>query len=97
MTEDVPAGREQEYEDLRSLLMSHAALNDGRTREVADWIARSALKPVHLWQGMGVTGRADVRAIMKQYFPTLEAANDRDMRWKKFLYRRVCGWSGFSA
>jgi nitrogen fixation protein NifQ len=97
MSDEIPAGREQEYEDLRSLLMNHAAVNDERTHEVAQWIARSALKPVHLWQGMGVEGRAEVRAVMREFFPTLEAENNRDMRWKKFLYRRLCGWSGFSA
>ena len=34
---------------------------------------------------------------MRESFPALEAANDKDMRWKKFLYKRMCGWSGFSA
>ena len=46
---------------------------------------------------MGVSDRTEVRKIMRASFPALEAANDRDMRWKKFLYRRMCGWAGFQA
>lgn len=34
--------------------------------------------------------------MMRESFPTLYEANTKDMRWKKFLYKRLCGWSGFS-
>ena len=93
----VPENSEAEYDQLVGLLMDHAAADDELTRTRADWIARSALEPGHLWRAMGVADRSKVRAIMRESFPELEAANDRDMRWKKFLYRRLCGWSGFQA
>jgi len=95
--EPVPESRRDEYEQLLGFLMENAVLDDGRVRSRAEWIARSALEPGHLWRAMGVRGRGDVRAIMREYFPALEAGNDRDMRWKKYLYRRLCGWSGFKA
>ncbi len=93
----IPASRRDEYDLLVGLLMQHAAAADDETRETAAWIASAALEPGHLWRSMGVESRDEVRRIMRAYFPELEAENDRDMRWKKFLYRRMCGWSGFSA
>lgn len=77
--------------------MSHAAEKDAISRARAEWIARSALEPGHLWRSMGVASRDELRQIMFDTFPSLAAANDRDMRWKRFLYKRLCGWSGFSA
>ena len=96
-TRDIPAERRDEYTHLVELLMEHAAVRDERTLATAEWIASSALEPGHLWRAMGVESRDQVRQIMRANFPVLEAENSRDMRWKKFLYRRMCGWSGFSA
>lgn len=92
----VPPDRAEEFGQLVRLLMDHAAVTDGSTRLRAEWIARSALEPGHLWYAMGVADRSEIRRIMHESFPELEAQNDRDMRWKKFLYRRLCGWGGFS-
>ena len=94
---EIPAERQPEYEQLMALLLENAVRQDQKTRDVADWIARSALEPGHLWRSMGVSSRSEVREIMRIHFPALEQANDKDMRWKKFLYKRMCGWSGFSA
>jgi len=93
----IPDDRLEEYRQLLSLLMENAAAGDERACERAEWIAQSALEPGHLWRAMGVSSREEVRRIMRESFPTLEAANDKDMRWKKFLYKRMCGWSGFAA
>ena len=32
---------------------------------------------------------------MQRHFPRLKARNSGDMKWKKFLYRLVCGSEGF--
>ena len=93
----IPDDRLDEYRQLVDLLMDSAAVRDEATVMVAEWIARSALEPGHLWRAMGVQSRDEVRQLMRRHFPSLEAANDKDMRWKKFLYKRMCGWSGFSA
>ncbi len=94
---DIPGNRVDEYRSLVELLMEHAAIRDNQTQRTAEWIASSALEPGHLWRSMGVESRDEVRRIMRTHFPALEAENDKDMRWKKFLYKRMCGWSGFSA
>jgi nitrogen fixation protein NifQ len=33
---------------------------------------------------------------MAAAFPRLHAANDRDMKWKRFFYRSLCEAEGFS-
>ncbi len=77
--------------------MANSAVADDDTIAMAEWIARSALEPGHLWRAMGLRSRDEVKRIFRDYFPRLYAANDKDMRWKKFLYKRMCGWSGFNA
>ncbi|WP_234819021.1 nitrogen fixation protein NifQ [Cupriavidus metallidurans] len=44
----------------------------------------------HLWQDMGLSGRDDVSALLRQVFWPVFAANTTDMKWKKFFYHRVC-------
>ena len=94
---NIPADRLDEYQQLLELLMDNCATADDATLEHARWIARSALEPGHLWRSMGLESRDELRRMIRESFPALYAANDKDMRWKKFLYRRMCGWAGFSA
>jgi nitrogen fixation protein NifQ len=94
---NIPADRLDEYQQLLELLMDNCATADDATLVHAGWIARSALEPGHLWRSMGLESRDELRRMFYEFFPGLYAANDKDMRWKKFLYRRMCGWSGFSA
>jgi len=96
-TQGIPEDRADEFRQLVDLLMEHASPDDAAAPSVAEWVARSALAPGHLWRAMGLESREEVRALMREHFPALEAANDRDMRWKMFLYKRICGWSGFNA
>ncbi len=39
--------------------------------------------------------RSELRVLLQTHFPELAAGNTRDMRWKKYLYKRLCGWPGF--
>jgi nitrogen fixation protein NifQ len=93
----IPAARLEEYRQLLELLLGHADTTDDATTDHARWIARAALEPGHLWRAMGLGSRDELKRIFLKYFPGLYEANDKDMRWKKFLYKRMCGWSGFSA
>ena len=76
-------------------MLENAAPNDPEAPAVAERIATAALEPGHLWRAMGLTDRADLRELFETHFPALAAGNDRDMRWKKYLYKRLCGWPGF--
>ena len=92
---DIPDQRRPEYEALVELLMAHAAPGDTDARRVAEWVSHSALGDDHLYRDMGFADRAEVRALLEAHFPDLAAGNTKDMRWKKYFYKRLCGWPGF--
>lgn len=84
-----------EWNDLCQLLTDHRA---GRDEEVEFWLARIVATACaganHLWEDLGLASRDELSALMRLAFPSLAAANDRDMKWKKFLYRQYCAREG---
>lgn len=82
--------RKMEVDDLRDLFLSHRSKNVEEEEWFANMIAVSSLGEDHLWQDLGVTGRADVSYILKTYFTDLFLKNDKDMKWKKFFYKQLC-------
>ena len=54
---------------------------------------RSSL-PGHLWVAMGLTARAQLSDAIRRHLPSLAAANDKNMRWKRYLYKQVCDLNG---
>jgi nitrogen fixation protein NifQ len=63
---------------------------------LAPMIARRAQRPDHLWQDLGLRARPELTAMMQRHFRILAARNNRDMKWKKYLYRVICGESGYA-
>lgn len=59
-------------------------------------IARRCQSPHHLWQDLGLRSRTELRELMTRRFAPLARKNSQDMKWKKFLYRMVCGSEGFT-
>ena len=92
---EIPSDRRKEYDALVGLLMEHASPCDESARTVAEWMARASLRPGHLWRAMELGDRAELRALFVTHFPALAAGNTKDMRWKKYLYKKLCGWPGF--
>jgi len=92
---DIPENRRVEYEGLVGLMLESADPCDAEAPRVADAVARGALEAGHLWRNMRLRDRAEVRALLEAHFPELAAGNTKDMRWKKYLYKRLCGWPGF--
>lgn len=92
--EDGTAPLAPEEPDLRDLLL------EGRTGFSLDqeWlahiIARRSLGLNHLWQDLGLPGRADLGRLLRTHFAPLAARNHRDMKWKKFFYRELCQREG---
>jgi nitrogen fixation protein NifQ len=86
-----------EEPDLRRLMLANATDPDS---ELAAWlaamVARRSLAANHLWQDLGLTGRADLSGMLSRHFAPLARRNDRDMKWKKFLYRQLCEEEGVS-
>lgn len=83
-----------ERDDLRALLLDHVAGRDASERWMAEIVVVACMGGDHLWQDLGVWNRADLSRLMNDNFPALAAMNDRDMKWKKFLYRQICEREG---
>ncbi|HMN82053.1 MAG TPA: nitrogen fixation protein NifQ [Burkholderiaceae bacterium] len=87
------AARAEEVVDLTTLLMEFADPQAGppaMARAIARGIAVASLGDNHLWQDMQLRSRAELSALIRQWFPRLAARNDRDMKWKKFFYKQLC-------
>lgn len=83
--------RYDEVEDLVALLTETAA--DPAAEETL-WLAhalgQASLGDDHLWQDLHLPSRRELSSLMNRWFPLLAARNDRDMKWKKFLYKQLC-------
>lgn len=53
-------------------------------------IVATGMASDHLWQDLGLWSRQDLSELMARNFPTLAAKANRDMKWKKFLYKQLC-------
>jgi len=87
-------GRMLEKTDLVNLLKLYSRPD---TQEI-DWviavIVAGCLGSDHLWQDLGLWSRSQLSAMLQYNFPDLAAKNDKDMKWKKFLYKQLCEAEG---
>lgn len=84
-----------EADDLLALLLSHAQeplLPE--TRWIAAILVAACLGNDHLWQDLGLWSRADLGLLLAYNFPSLAMLNTGDMKWKKFLYKKLCEAEG---
>ena len=90
-TRDEP--RYDEIEDLVGLLTTGVCPTHAGREEVI-WVAhalsQASLGDNHLWQDLHLPSRRELSALMSGWFPAIAARNDRDMKWKKFLYKQLC-------
>jgi nitrogen fixation protein NifQ len=63
---------------------------------LAPMIARRAQRPDHLWQDLGLRARSELSELMARHFHVLASRNTRNMKWKKYLYRVICGEAGYA-
>jgi nitrogen fixation protein NifQ len=85
-----------EEKSVIDILLIYASGSLDFVRPLAILIARRCLEPHHLWQDLGLRDRSELSQLMQRHFPRLKARNSGDMKWKKFLYRMVCGSEGFT-
>jgi nitrogen fixation protein NifQ len=83
------ATRQDEVDEVYSLLLQHATAPE-QAQALALTVAVACLGDNHLWQDMQLASRAELRALLCEYFPGLVARNHQDMKWKKFLYKQLC-------
>lgn len=86
--------RRQEWHDLHTLLLENRAGADESEVWMGAIVASACMGGDHLWQDLGLWSRVELSRLMKENFPALVAANDRDMKWKKFLYKQLCNQAG---
>lgn len=87
--------RELEEDLLRDLLLDNLSGDATVSRWMATLVARRSMRPDHLWQDLGLRCRDELGDLLKRHFLPLHAANTRNMRWKRFFYRRLCEAEGF--
>lgn len=91
------AERRVEFSAIVGMLLIGATpgVNPQEAEVVARAIAAGCLGEQHLWRDLGLPSRAVLRSLLEGYFEPFAADNYMDMRWKKFIYRRLCRWGGF--
>ena len=81
--------------EVLEILRSHLpAGHDPAPGWLAQAIAARAAHPGHLWVAMGLFARPELTAAIRRLLPSLAAANDRGMRWKRYLFKQVCDLHG---
>ncbi len=92
--EPLEDARAMERRDLVDLLLEHRAWQDRSELWMAEIVAAACMGGDHLWQDLGLWSRRDLNQLMTWNFPSLAGRNERDMKWKKFLYRQICDKEG---
>jgi len=88
--EDLDTARRDEFEEVYKLLMQHRAGNAPSEDWIAQIISAGCQANDHLWQDLGLWSRNDLSHMMMHNFPTLAVKNDKNMKWKKFIYKQLC-------
>lgn len=94
---DAAAAAEAEPEEqawVRELLLRHCADDAPLATALAAIVARRAMEANHLWEDLGLNDRSALTHLMGRHFPDLASQNTNNMRWKRFLYRRLCEEEG---
>ncbi len=86
-------------QEVLNILLSHVSRDQaGRLAHVSEMLAKiiaaRATYPGHLWVAMGFFERPQLTAAICRHLPTLAIANDKGMRWKRFLFRQTCDLNG---
>lgn len=82
--------RMPEQDELRALLLEHRSDPSEEGEWMTQVVVMGCMGGDHLWQDLGLWSRKDLSLLMQQNFEQLAAKNDRDMKWKKFLYKQLC-------
>lgn len=96
-----PSGRQADFsrmlerDDLIRYLHARAAYPErAETRWISSILVAGCLGEDHLWQDLGLWSRQDLSGLIAYNFPSVKAANNQDMKWKKFLYKQLCEAEG---
>lgn len=83
-----------EIGDLRHLLLKNRAGRSRSERWIGELVCAGCMGGDHLWSDLGLMSRAQLSELMRFNFPRLALQNTHNMRWKKFLYKKLCEGEG---
>ena len=92
MREELLALRDDERVELVDLLEAYRVSEV--PEELSIIIAAACLGGDHLWRDLGLPDRIALSELMAFAYPELKALNDRDMKWKRFFYKKLCERGG---
>jgi len=98
--EQAPSGSELDFsrmlekEDLVTLLKQFSTSENLDAGWIINIVVAGCLGSDHLWQDLGLWSRSQLSEMLHYNFPELAAKNDKDMKWKKFLYKQLCEAEG---
>lgn len=84
----------EEMDDLRKLILNNSTHQSQSEHWLAEILVFGCLGSDHLWQDLGLWSRADLSKLMSDHFTPLAELNTKNMKWKKFLYKRLCETEG---
>lgn len=90
----IDSHRSDELLDLRKLLMDHRSGQSDSEDWMVEIVTAGCMGSDHLWQDLGLWQRADLSKLMMDNFAPLATRNNKDMKWKKFLYKQLCETEG---
>ncbi|HKJ62691.1 MAG TPA: nitrogen fixation protein NifQ [Hyphomicrobiales bacterium] len=86
-----------EKAELETLFAEYARDEDVERQWIASMLIAGCIGHRHLWEDLGLFSRQDLSAMIAENFPELAIKNDRDMKWKKFIYKQLCEREGIVA
>jgi nitrogen fixation protein NifQ len=84
------AVEDEEAAMVRDLLLAHRSSDGEVGRWLATLVARRAMEPNHLWEDLGLRERPELTRLLTRHFEPLASANTKNMKWKRFFYRKLC-------
>lgn len=90
----IDVDRMLERDDLIQLLHTYRANNSLTEIWIAEIITVACLGANHLWQDLGLWDRSQLSRLIAINFPALATKNNKNMKWKKFLYKQLCNEEG---
>lgn len=82
-----------EQQDLISLLNEYSVSRDF-SKEMSTVLSAACMGTQHLWKDLGMPERPLLTQLFGYFYPELREMNNRNMRWKRFLYRQLCSSGG---
>ena len=82
--------RLDERDEVLQLMLGHRAGLSDSELWMAEIVTAACQANDHLWQDLGLWSRKDLSLLMELNFPALAQKNDKDMKWKKFIYKQLC-------